>query len=204
MRSRLVFLVALSGLPLLAASGLACRNPTPVRGAEVEGLDDPAMSTGLDKRDLQQLMHDNMKAFVDSPLVAEWTQQGIKPQVAIYPLANETSEHIDSQLDALLSDIETYLVNSNKVTVISVERQRQMMNEIAKQQGGGFDMSKVAEVNRQLGAEYYITGKVFTSDERSKGERRVQYFMFIQVIDVATSAVRFQHKSELTKGIIDT
>ena len=199
--SRLPFLVALAVVP---AGGLGCNNPTPVRGAEVEGLDDPAMSTGLDKRDLQQLMHDNMKAFVDSPLVGEWTQQGVKPQVAIYPLANETSEHIDSQLDALLSDIETYLVNSNKVTVISVERQRQMMGEIAKQQGGGFDPSKVAEVNKQLGAEFYITGKVFTSDERSEGERRVQYFMFIQVIDVATSAVRFQHKSELTKGIIDT
>lgn len=190
-------------LAVMAISQLACSNPTPVRGAEVEGIDDPAMSTGLDKRDLQKLMHDNMEAFIHSPLVAEWSQKGEKPRVAIYPLANETSEHIDSQLDALLSDIESYLVNSNKVTVISVERQRQMMNEIAKQHGGGFDPSQVAEVNAQLGAAYYITGKVFTSDERSEDERRVQYYMFIQVIEVATSAIRFQHKSELTKGILD-
>jgi hypothetical protein len=196
-------LVIAALVALFATAQIACSNPTPVRGAEVEGIDDPAMSTGLDKRDLQKLMHENMEAFVSSPLVGEWSASGEKPRLAIYPLANETSEHIDSQLDALLSDIESYLVNSNKVTVISVERQRQMMNEIAKQHGGGFDPTQVAEVNKQLGAEFYITGKVFTSDERSEGERRVQYFMFIQVIEVATSAIRFQHKSELTKGILD-
>jgi penicillin-binding protein activator len=196
--------VALSALVALGSSSIACSNPTPVRGAEVEGLDDPAFSTGLDKRDLQKLMHENMSAFIDSPIVQEWIGAGTKPRIAIYPLANETSEHIDSQLDALLSDVESFLVNSNKVTVISVERQRQMMGEIGKQHGGGFDPTQVAEVNKQLGAEYYITGKVFTSDERMEGERRVQYFMFMQIIEVSTSAIRFQKKTELTKGLIDT
>jgi hypothetical protein len=187
----------------VALGGPACSSPQYVRGSEVDNIDDPAMSTGLDKRDLQQLMHDNMKAFIDSPVVKGWQGGTERPRVAIYALANETSEHIDSQLDALLSDVESYLVNSNQVTVISVERQRQMMAEIAKQHGGGFDPSQIAEVNRQLGAEFYITGKVFTSAERSEDGRRVQYFMFMQLIEVSTSAIRWQNKSELTKGLLD-
>jgi uncharacterized protein (TIGR02722 family) len=186
-----------------ALSTVGCSSPQYVRGSEVDNLDDPAMSTGLDKRDLQQLMHDNMKAFIAAPIVQGWQSNQTQPRVAIYQLANETSEHIDSQLGALLSDVESLLVNSNQMTVISVERQRQMMGEIAKQHGGGFDPTQIAEVNKQLGAEYYITGKVFTSAERSEEERRVQYFMFMQLIEVSTSAIRWQNKTELTKGLID-
>jgi hypothetical protein len=59
------------------------------------------------------------------------------------------------------------------------------------------------EYNRQLGAAYYITGKVFSADERTREGRRVQYFMFTQLIEVATSAVVWQHKSALTKAYID-
>jgi hypothetical protein len=47
-----------------------------------------------------------------------------------------------------------------------------------------------------------VTGKVFTSDERQDGERRVQYFMFIQVLEVETGQILFQHKSAVTKAII--
>jgi len=201
MRTVFSALFVLSVVGALACVG--CGGPSYVRGSEVEDLDDPAMSTGLDKRDLQQLMHENMKSFVASAVVQSWQANPERPKVAIYPLSNETSEHIDSSLDALLSDVESFLVNSNKVTVISVERQRQMMAEVGKQHGGGFDPTQIVELNKQLGAEYYITGKVFTSAERNDEGRRVQYFMFMQLIEVATSAIRWQNKSELTKGLID-
>ena len=61
----------------------------------------------------------------------------------------------------------------------------------------------IAEYNKQLGAKYYVTGKVYASDQRAEDERRVQYFMFMQVIDVATSAVLWQNKTNVTKGIAD-
>ena len=192
--------------PLLAAALLALPlvacGPTYVRGSQVEGIDDPAMSTGLDKRDMEQLLHENLKAMMESPVARQWAADGSRPTLAMYPLANETSEHIDSQLQALLSDVETFMVNSQLVTVVSVERQQQMIAELEKQHGGGFDPNHIADYNRQLGAKYYLTGKVFTSDERADGERRVQYFMFMQLIDVATSAVLWQNKAALTKALI--
>jgi penicillin-binding protein activator len=189
-------------VPLLIAAAPACAEPQYVRGQQVEGIDDPAMGTGLDRRDIQQLLHENLKSLMSSPVANAWDQDKSRPTFAIYPLANETHEHIDSQLNALLSDIETFMFNSNLVTVVSVERQRQMIAEVEKQHGGGFDPRNVAAYSRQLGAKYYLTGKVFSSSERAEGERRVQYFMFMQLIDVATSAVVWQNKSQLTKGIV--
>ena len=197
--SRLAHLVALAAL---SAPVVGC-GPEYVRGADEPGLDDPAMSTGLDKRDLKKLLSENLGALNNSGLMNEWRSSGAKPQVGIYPLANETTEHVDSQLDSLLSDIEGWLVDSNAVTVISLERQEQMMAEVHKQHGGGFDRSRIAEYNKQLGTEFFITGKVYAADERTDDARRVQYFMHLQVIEVATSAIRFQNKAEVTKAILD-
>ena len=59
-----------------------------------------------------------------------------------------------------------------------------------------------AAVGRQLGVKYIVTGKVYTTDEVFKKERRVQYYLFMQVLEVETSAILFQNKAALTKAIL--
>jgi penicillin-binding protein activator len=177
-------------------------DPVYVRGSQVEGLDDQAMSTGIDKRDIEQMLHENMKSLMESPLAKSWSQVGDRPTIAIFPMINETSEHIDGQLQSILSEEETFLVSSNLVTVVSRERQDQMIAEVERQHGGHFDPNHAAEYGRQLGAKYYITGKVYTADERAYGEHRVQYFMFMQCIETATSAIRWQNRASFTKALI--
>jgi uncharacterized protein (TIGR02722 family) len=195
-------------LPLLAsivlALGAGCVEEgtgTYVRGSQAPGIDQAAMGTGMDKHDIAQALHDNLQSLMSSPVAAGWAATRSMPVLAVYPLTNDTSEHIDSQLNALLSDAETYLVNSGLVKVVSVERQGQMMDELAKQHGGGFD-PRYMERSRQLGAKYYLTGKVFNSDERTDDARRVQYFMFMQLIEVGTSAVVWQNKMQFTKALV--
>ncbi len=194
-RSGPVFAVALC----LFLAG--CGGPKAVRGEEVAGLDDQAMSTGLDKRDLQKLLHQNMDALQTSALVKRWEGEN-RPTVAIMPLRNETSEHIDSELEALASDVETILVNAGHVRVVSLERQGQVIEEVRKQYGDAFDPAAIARWGKQVGARYFFTGKVFTSDERMSGERRVQYYLFTQVLDAETSDILFQYKSSVTKAIV--
>jgi len=63
---------AVGAVGLLA---LGCGGPKAVRGEEVAGLDDQAMSTGLDRRDLQKMLHDNMQALQASPVIARWQQE---------------------------------------------------------------------------------------------------------------------------------
>jgi uncharacterized protein (TIGR02722 family) len=190
-----ILLVALA--PLIAS----CGGPKAVRGSDVAGLDDQAMSTGLDKRDLERMLHENMEALQRAPVVQQW-QREERPAVSVIPLRNETSEHIDSVLDALLSDIETTLVNAGHVRVISMEQQPQLVEEIKRQYAGAFDPSQVAKWGKQIGARYVVTGKVYSADERQDGERRVQYFMFLQVLNVETGEVLFQHKTAVTKALI--
>jgi uncharacterized protein (TIGR02722 family) len=159
------------------------------------------MSTGLDRRDLQKLMHENMTALQASPVIQRWQAEN-RPTLTVLPLRNETSEHIDSALDALISDIETILVNAGHVRVISIERQPQLIEEVRRQYSDGYDRNQVARWGRQVGARYFVTGKVFSADERHEDERRVQYFMFLQVLDAETGDILFQNKTAVTKALV--
>ena len=190
-----VVLTTAVGLPTMGCG------PKAVRGDEVAGLDDQAMSTGLDRRDLQKLLQENMKALETAPVIKRWEGEQM-PAVAVLPLRNETSEHVEGALDALISDMETTLVNAGHVRVISMEQQGNLIAQIRQQYSGAFDPSQISTWGKQIGARYIVTGKVFTSDERQAGERRVQYFMFIQVLEVETGTILFQHKSAVTKAII--
>jgi uncharacterized protein (TIGR02722 family) len=196
------FFVTLAIVSGLALAGAGC-GPTYVRGSEVEGLDDYAMGTGLDKRDLEQLFDENMKSLTESAVVAKWKAEPEPPVVSLFPVANETSEHIRDQLDALLSKMETKLINGGMATVVDHARQDALIEEVMKQQGGAFDEAKSADVGRQLGAAYFLTGKVYDSAERVEDERRVQYFLFMKIIEVETGVVRWQNEANLTKGLID-
>ena len=139
-----------------------------------------------------------------SAIVAQWRSQATSTPsvVAVLPFRNETSEHIGGALDALLSRIETDLINQSGADVVSHENQGTLLQELQAQGSDAFDPGRVAAYGQQLGAQYFVTGKVYDSAERVDDERRVQYFMFVQVLDIATGAIKFQHESELTKGLI--
>jgi penicillin-binding protein activator len=187
---------------LLGATGCA-HKPKAVRGSDTPGLDHAAMGTGLDRRDLSQMLRENMEAMKGSRVYQVWAQED-RPPVSMLPIRNETSEHIESALGALISEVETQLVNTAPVRVVSLENQQSLMQEIQRQQNsqGAFDASQVASWGKQLGARYVITGKVFTTDERTPGARRVQYYLFMRVISVETSEVLFQNQAAVTKAII--
>ena len=190
--------LATLALGLLAFTS-ACAKTEYVRGSQQPGIDSPALSTGLDKQDIQQMLHENLNHLRTSPIMDKWRQSGGKTVVAVFPFSNETTEHIESQLGAILSEAETWLIESNAVTVVARDRQNQMIAEIEGTKNAVFNPAHVAQYGKQLGAEYFLTGKVQTSDERTEDVRRVQYFFFMQVIEISTGAIRWQHKAYVTK-----
>jgi hypothetical protein len=76
-----------------------------------------------------------------------------------------------------------------------------MIREVEGQQSPVSNPAHAAQYGKQLGAKYFVTGKVSGNDERTDGERRVQYFLFLQVIDIETSAIKWQRKTYITKAI---
>ena len=193
------FAIVLGGL--FAVLSLGC-GANYVRGDEVEGLDELAMSTGLDKVDLEKLFDKNIESLMGSAIVSKWKAAPEPPVVSIFPIANETSEHIRDSLNALNSKLETQMINSGVATMIDHAQQDMLIAEVRKQQGGEFDQAKSSEIGHQLGAKYFITGKIHTSSEKVDGEKRVQYFLFMKVVEVENGVIRWQNESNLTKGLI--
>jgi PBP1b-binding outer membrane lipoprotein LpoB len=162
------------------------------------------MSTGLDKDDIERTLQTLLNQLRDAPIMNEWRTragQNDRQTVAIAPFINETSEHIDPQLDSMLSETETWLVNGGIVRVISQERQGDMIRQVEGAQHPVFDPRHIPQYGKQLGVKFYVTGKIGSSDERTEDARRVQYFIFMQVIDTETSEIRWQQKSYITKAV---
>ena len=190
-------------LPLLlsALATTSCGGKEYVRGSQDPSIDNAAMSTGIDKDDIQRMLSENLNNLRTAPVMDQWRQDRGKDTVAVFPFQNETTEHIEPQLSAILSEAETWLVDAGTVTVISRERQNQMIAEVEGNQNPVFNPAHIAQYGKQLGTKYFITGKVAASDERTADARRVQYFFFMQVIEVETSAIKWQHKAYVTKMV---
>lgn len=201
------FAVPALTLSLIAGSlcggsiGCGGSGPRAVRGSDVAGLDDAAFGTGLDRRDLEKMLDENLDSLRASTMGTLWKQQG-RPTLAVLAMRNETSEHIDSALGALITKVETYLVNGGDVRVISRESQPEMIAEIETQQSAAFNASTVSKTARQAGVRYFFTGKVHSIDELQVGERRVQYFLAMRIIDVETSETVWMNSADVTKAIV--
>lgn len=181
---------------------MGCAGPRAVRGSETPGLDNAAMSTTLDRKDLEKALKISMEALRTSRLMARWETEN-NPTVGVLPIRNETSEHIGGALNALLTEIESQLINFAPVRVVSLEGQDALIEEIrVQQENTAFDPTQTAKWGRQLGVRYILSGKVFSTDERTKEARRVQYYLFIRAVSVETGEILFQNQAPITKAII--
>ncbi len=195
---------AVAGALLLATLATACA-PRAYRGGEGTtrpDLDRPAMSITLDRDDITYLVSDYLSRLEPSPFWQQTVKGAPKaPVVAIWPIQNATSQHLDDQMLMLLSSIETSLVNTGDVQVVARDRQEELAREIGIQQGAAYDPRSAQRLGRQLGAQYFFTGKMTGVDEKSSDMRRVQYTLFLQVLDIETGLIRFQNEVARTKAI---
>ena len=186
----------------LLASGCA---PTVVRGGAGTGnpgVDQAALSVGLDRDDINYLVAENIESLSSSNF---WQRNvladGNRPTIAIWPIENRTTRHMEDQLLTILSSIETSLVNSGDVRVVARSRQEALIDEIGWEQGAAFDPSRIQHLGRQLGAKFFVTGRVTSVDEKLSGVRRLQYSLFLQTLEVETGELLWQNEVTRTKQI---
>jgi TolB-like protein len=199
-RSRAQFLLSMM---LLMPLALACA-PQAMRGGEGTenpDLDRQAMSVKLDREDINFLVADYLRRLEASRFWQQTIESADRPLVAIWPITNHTSQHIDDQMATLLSSIETALVNTGDVRVVDRARQQDLINEIGMQQGAAFDPTSAQRLGRQLGVQYFFTGRISSVDERLSRMRRVQYSLFLQVIEIESGIIEFQNEVTRTKAI---
>ena len=195
--------VLLAGLALLiGASACAPRAYRGGEGTSRPDLDRHAMSVTLDRDDITYLVSDYLSRMEASSFWQYTVKAAPKPPVvAIWPIQNATTQHLDDQMLTLLSSIETALVNTGDVQVVARDRQDELANEIGIQHGAMFDPRSAQRLGRQLGAQYFFTGKITSVDEKLSNMRRVQYTLFLQVLDIETGLIRFQNEVARTKAL---
>jgi uncharacterized protein (TIGR02722 family) len=185
---------------------LSACGPRYLRDGDDDDFESSAMSTKLDKKDLKKLFDKNLASLLKHKIVKTWknkSRDGQEVNIAVLDIDNNTSEKIGSALNALLGKFETKLVNEGEVVVVDKKRQDKMIQEVYKQKNKEFDPQRVAQFGRQLGVQYVITGKIESVTEKNDDGKRVQYSLFMQVIEVETSAIRWQEEAEVMKGIAD-
>ena len=197
-------IVVASALPIALLGTAACA-PRAMRGGEGTenpGLDQPALSVTLDKADIDYLVAQNSGPLFESRF---WRDDVVgaaePPVVAIWSVENATTQHLGDQMLTLLSTLETSLVNSGDVRMVARSQQQALAREIGIQQGAIYDQASAQRLGRQLGAQYFLTGKVTSVDERLKKTRRVQYSLFLQVLEIETGLIKFQHEAARSKAL---
>lgn len=194
-------LSAALGLLLLATLGCAPQAMRGGEGTENPDLDRPALSVKLDREDINYLVADYLKNLEASRFWTRVVAEADRPLVAIWPITNETSQHIDDQMTTLLSSIETALVNTGEVRVVDRSRQEALVREIGMQQGAAFNPASAQRLGEQLGVQYFFTGKISSVDEKLNKIRRIQYSLFLQVVTIETGIIEFQNEVTRSKAV---
>lgn len=199
-------------LGALAASLCAlvgCADPKPVSDAELQQIDEQAMSLRLDRTDVDYLYETNLEHLQKSELLAQWAQwaqsdaDDAHAAVGVFPMSHHTGQEIDRALKALQSKLEAALAQTGIVEVVSLENQAELIAEVKRQHSMAYEPTRIARMGRQIGARYILTGKAYDVAEAVEGERRVQYLLVVQVIEVETGEVKFEHRSELTRAVAE-
>ena len=181
----------------------ACFGPTYTRGSEDPSIDEPALSTRLDKVDLEMALLEWNVGLEDSAFVKALGER--KPSIAILRIANDSSEHIGSALDSLLNAAETRLVQSGRWNVVdnSTLTGDAIIAERLRDLGDEVDDATIAALGKEFGIEYFVNGRVADTPEKSEDVRRVQYQLFMRITEVSTKLIRYQAAIDITKQVED-
>ncbi|MFO0751416.1 MAG: penicillin-binding protein activator LpoB [Myxococcota bacterium] len=160
------------------------------------------MSTGLDRKDLERVFMETATDLVRSKFYQGARGGSGQATIAILPMKNDSSEHIEGQLETLLARFEDQLVHDGVFAVVSNERRAEILADLQNQQTDAFDPRFAARWGHQLGAQYVVTGKVQDVAERTSNMRRVQYSLFMQVLEVETGRIAWMRSSDVTKALV--
>jgi len=188
-------------IAVLMSSLAGCSSPTYQRGSDDPGIDEAALSTRLDRVDLDRALDQWYEQFQASKFYLDVPAENRR--VAVLEIDNDTSEFIGSALRNLIESVETQLVNGGVFDVLSNDEiaRDAIMEERLRSLGDAVDPETVAALGRELGVHYFVHGRVGETAEKTQDRKRIQYFLFLKVTEVATTRIVFQQRIPITKQI---
>jgi penicillin-binding protein activator len=126
-----------------------------------------------------------------------------KPILIVYPVVNETSEHINT--GGITDAIRMRLIQAGRFRFIN-ERQRENIQEETSYQDGGFvDPAMRVEKGRQLGADYILSGTLRSIESKQAKQmrlfkkERIYYSLDLTMTDLKTGEIVYADQAELAR-----
>lgn len=187
-----------AGMALLAASAVAlggCAATT----KSVSPDADVHYDARYDFSDKQKIADDLTSSLLNT---VDMSGSGKKPVLVVYPVANETSEHISTS--GITDDIRLALLRAGKYRFVSKVQRDNLMAEQAHQQAN-VDASSQAAIARQLGADFILSGTLRSIEKKQQKQWRlnkkemVYYSLNLELTDLGTGEIAWADKAELAR-----
>jgi uncharacterized protein (TIGR02722 family) len=126
-----------------------------------------------------------------------------KPIMIVYPITNETSEHINTS--GITDDIRMALIRSGKYRFINEAQRSNILKETAYQNEGHVAPSMRVSQGKQLGADYILSGalrsieKIQQHQIRLTKKKLVYYSLNLELTDLTTGEIAWADKVELAR-----
>ncbi len=189
--SRIILLLILSFLLLL--TGCATTTRTISTSEEIH------YDEAYDFSDKKQIV----SGLVD-PLLDRYPAGGQRPIVIVYPVANRTSEHIDTS--GITDDIREELLQSNRFRFLNEAQRDNIARELDYQYNSGMvDPSQRIERARQAGADYILSGTLRSIEKeegrgiRWKKKSMNYYSLHLQLTDLKSGMIDWSHSVDLAR-----
>lgn len=126
-----------------------------------------------------------------------------KPILIVYPVVNETSEHIST--NGITDAIRMKLVQSGKFRFINEDQRENIQRETDYQSQGYVDPAQRVQQGRQLGANYILSGtlrsikKEQPEQMRLFEKERIYYSLDMTITDLKTGEIVYADQAELAR-----
>ncbi len=127
---------------------------------------------------------------------------GKKPVMVVYPVANETSEHISTA--GITDDIQLSLLRAGRYRFVSKTQRENLMAEQKHQQAEG-DPSSRAQIGKQLGADFIVSGTLRSIEKKQQKQWRlnkkelVYYSLNLELTDLSSGEIVWADVAELAR-----
>lgn len=126
-----------------------------------------------------------------------------KPILIVYPVVNETSEHIST--GGITDSIRMKLIQSGKFRFINERQRENIQQETSYQNQGYVDPAMRVERGRQLGADYLLSGTLRSIKKKQPKQwrltkkERIYYSLDLTMTDLKTGEIVYADQAELAR-----
>jgi len=155
---------------------------------------------GYDFSDKKAIVNDLVESLLNKPpLVARYD----RPVIIVYPVANRTSEHIETS--GITDDIRQEILQSGKARFVNRVQRDNIAKETDYQYGGNVSAETRLQRARQVGAEYMLTGTLRSIKKKEPKQVRLKkktlqyYSLTLELTDLKTGLIEWTDSAEIVR-----